>query len=785
MSRRARAYAVLLPLCLSGSAFAQGMLIPTDPSLQPLNLKYQRVTADITDAASVTKVEQVFVNDTPRPLEATYLFPLPKGAALSEFAMWINGKKTKGEVLERQKAAEIYEGIVRRLKDPGLLEYMDNDLFRARVFPVPANGEQRIEISFSQVLDYQSGLYHYAYPLGAATHSVAGGWFPRRPWTPPNEGPRPPQPPPGKTQVEHDFTFAARIAAKVPIKSIYSPTHAIQIGRKDDRNAIVGLEEGGGSILHDLDLYYSVSEKDVGLSLLSYRTGDDPGYFLMLISPKQEYQRNETMGKRVTLVLDSSGSMEGEKIRAAKAALKYCLSRLGSDDQFNVIRFSTDVETLFDRLQPANQGTVKKATEFVDNIPALGATAIDEALTRALADGGDHPDRHAPHIVIFITDGEPTIGETDEQVIAQHARATNKANSRIFTFGVGDEINARLLDRLAAEGGGASEYIRGGSDFEAKIAGFYDKLSHPVLSEVNVALGSIGAYDIYPHKLPDLFKGSQLTIVGRYRAPGDSKVQLTGFVSGQSRTYDYGANFPQESKAADFIPRLWAVRKVGYLIDEIRLHGERSELRDEVTTLGKRFGIVTPYTSYLVVEDEPVNRPVAQPQPNWPVFGPTGGEDRSPPPAPPAETSAQSGGGTSSVFAPAPEVALRKKAFARPESLGAAVGNDGIAVAQATREMKEEEKTKNDIGVQSVAGRTYLLRRGAWIDAAIGEKPPQIIQVKYLSDAYFALVRARPELKGALALGNHVTVLVAANKAVEVRPDRGEEKADALLSFLK
>lgn len=204
-------------------SYAQGLLLPTDKGVGPLGIRYQRVSAEIIDGAAVTKVEQVFVNASPRQLEAHYVFPLPKGAALQDFSLWINGKKTKGEVLEKQRATEIYEGIVRRLQDPGLLEYVDSDAFRARVFPVPANGEQRIELTFSQVLDFSGGLYQYHYPLGASSRGAP------------------------VLTVKQDFTFSAVIKSKTPLRSIYSPTHRLGISRKGDSEAVAGLEAGPGS----------------------------------------------------------------------------------------------------------------------------------------------------------------------------------------------------------------------------------------------------------------------------------------------------------------------------------------------------------------------------------------------------------------------------------------------------------------------------------------------------------------------------------------------------------
>src|SRR4051812_10350253 len=354
----------LLAMLAARAASAQGMLIPTDTSMGPLAIKYQRVAAEIQDGTAVTKVEQIFVNSSPRQLEAHYVFPLPKGAALQDFYLWINGKKTKGEILEKQKATEIYEGIVRRLQDPGLLEYVDSDVFRARVFPVPANGEQKIELTFSQVLDFQSGIYHYHYPLGAGARGAPA------------------------LKVRQDFSFAAKLSSKVPIRSIYSPTHPLGISRKSENEAVAGMEAGSGfDISKDLDLYYTTSDKAIGLSVLSYRgSNEEPGYFLALVAPRTEIPKDEIIARRVTFVVDTSGSMMGDRIKLARDSLKYCVQRLNPKDEFNVIRFSTDVESLFEKPQSANGDAVKKALAFVDAFEAIGGTAIDEAMQRGLKD---------------------------------------------------------------------------------------------------------------------------------------------------------------------------------------------------------------------------------------------------------------------------------------------------------------------------------------------------------------------------------------------------------------
>jgi Ca-activated chloride channel family protein len=596
----------------------------------------------------------------------------------------------------------------------------------------------------------------------------------------------------------HDFTFSAKVNSKTPLRSIYSPTHQVDVSRRGESSAIVGMEQvGQADLSKDLDLYFTVSDKAVGLSLLTYKQGDEPGYFLALIAPKTEVSPNEIGAKRVTFVIDTSGSMQGERMKIARDALKYCVTRLNPQDSFNVVRFSTDVEPLFPGLKQASKENIQKAVSFVEQMEAIGGTAIDEALVRGLQDNdGKSP---TPHLLMFITDGQPTIGETDEGVIAQHAKDGRKTKTRVFTFGVGEDLNARLLDRLSAEGHGTSDFVRDGKEFETKISSFYDKVSNPVLADLQLDLSSIDAYDLYPRKLPDLFKGTQVVVMGRYRKPGDAKVVLTGYVNSDKRTFDYGTTVPREATRDDFIPRLWAIRKVGFLLEEIRLRGERPELRDEVITLGKKFGIVTPYTSYLVVEDEPMVAQNNRPPPPPPIRPWEGAREapRKSAPAPKPEAPGDADGfdalfggrsdrgGGSAASTGAPSAYVPPPAAAPAESMTMAEGKGGVAVSRATKKMKEQERGPSASDpVRVAAGRTFIYRDGGWIDSEALTTPGKQLKVKFLSKGYFELLKSRPDLKAAFALGERVVVLIAKGKSIIVGPD-GEEDEGKVRAFLK
>jgi Ca-activated chloride channel family protein len=788
-----------LLLASAGFARAHGLLIPDDKTLPPLAMLNHKVTITLDDQVAVTRVEQTFRNHTDRPLEATYVFPVPKGASVNRFTMWVGDKEVKGELVEAAKAREIYTNIVRRTQDPGLLEYMGNNLLRMRVFPVPPKGDQKVALRYTAVADREADLVEYVYPLktdGKATSTLEA------------------------------FSITATIRSQHGVQNVYSPTHAISLKRTNDKEVVVNFERNQGLLDKDFQMFYQLGDKDVGLTALTYRPlAGENGYFLLLATPKVQLSPGYQVPRDMVLVLDTSGSMRGPKMDQARKALKYCLENLGPKDRFGVMNFATTVNKYRDNLVEASPEQLGQAAKWVDDLDATGGTAINDALAEALAMRTTEEGR--TFTVVFFTDGQPTIGETDPEKILKNVAAKNTANTRIFTFGVGDDVNATMLDRLADDTRAVATYVRPAEDISVKAAGLYAKISHPVLTNLKLATtNDVRFQEVYPPRLPDLFHGQQLVVLGRYSGKGPAAIKLTGTVGMEAKEFVYELTFPDKTgDDKGFTEEIWARRKVGYLLDQIRANGEKKELVDEVVALAKKYGITTPYTSYLIVPDGPV--PVAA---GRPVSGPIhamfnrggygfGGGGLGGGMPPPALAPAGAGGKPMNVADFAKEVEKKdgnlaqsreklaerrfaesaprdepadlkraveeakakkgafdkaRQALAQGQTADVQAGRLGVDLSLATDSLRNQTQLSYRAS-RNVGGRNCLEVGGVWIDDKYAAKMPEVV-VKAQSDAYFRVLERHPEVKDVYRLGNYVVWVTPSGTALVIDAGGGKEK---------
>jgi Ca-activated chloride channel family protein len=663
---------------------ADGFIIPNPrhgEHIPPLTVKSHHVTVEIVKQVAKTSVDQVFINNFDRDIEGTYIFPIPEGASISEFAMYIGHERIRGEILDSQRARRIYEDIVRRMRDPGLLEYVGRNMFQARVYPIPARGEKRVQISYAEVLKSESSLVKYLYPLNTER-------FSRDPLA--------------------SVSLSARIESQVPILNVYSPSHRISVRKEGANKATVGYEESNTKPDKDFVLYYSLSKDDIGLSFMNWQ-GPEGGYFMLLASPRYAPQKDKIISKNLVLVLDSSGSMSGAKIRQVKAAARFIVQHLGQDDFFSLIDFDDGVALFSDALVPADRERTERALGFIDGIEDSGGTNINDALTKGLKlmRSGGHP-----NYVLFLTDGLPTVGTTETAEILKNIGRANETGSRLFVFGVGDDVNTELLDGLSSDGRGVSVYVAETEDIEAAVSGFYEKVSSPLLSDLAVTFQGIETASVYPRALPDLFKGSQLVLVGKYRGDGPVTVVLTGKVGQESRRFVLERRELARDDSARFLPRLWATRRIGYLLEEIRLRGPNTELVDEVKRLGLKYGIVTPYTSFLVTEREKGLLPTAAPE-------------------------------------------AREAMSARQVS-----GGGAVKAAKITNAFKAEDLAAQVASTQILykEDKTFYLKAGVWVDSEYQEGRP-LREIGFNSDEYFRLLTDKPGLARYLSVGSKMILV--------------------------
>src|SRR5215211_2709080 len=590
---------VFSSLVLAAPIAAQGVIVPIICDIRPcrprpmprpaplpnvLPVKSIKIDTKIEGQVATTHVEQIFRNDTPHTLEGTYFFPIPETASIVEFSIWENGKKLTGEVRTREEARRIYDEIVRRQRDPGLLEYAGKDLFQASIFPIPPHSDKKLEITYTQVVRAEGGTVSYRYPLGTGRQLTQIGSVA------------------GRIEVE----------GREPVRNVYSPTHVIDVKRSSDRRSLVSFESESGKEPQDFQLFYTISKEDFGLTLLTHREAAKHGYFLLMISPKDDWSEQEYSAKDVVFVVDTSGSMAEEgKMEKARAALLYGVRILRPQDRFNIVSFAGEEHLMEAGLIPADERGRARGETFVKALKPVGGTNINQSLLASLRQFSE-ANRDRPKMLVFMTDGLPTVDETNVTKIVDNVRKATRPGVRLFTFGVGYDVNTALLDKLAAENGGVADYVEPKEDLEVKVSNFFSKVNYPVLTDLQLDMGGAQTDLMYPRAIPDLFRGSQVTLIGRYSNAADLNsilMKLTGKAGGTSRTYTYAnLSFPLRSDANEYLPRLWATRRVGWLMEQVRTNGEQKELRDEIVDLGTRYGIVTPYTSYLALEDGAVSR---------------------------------------------------------------------------------------------------------------------------------------------------------------------------------
>ena len=698
------------------------------------------VRVALADRVLRYEVTEKFVNRGGGLGEADYFFPLPAGAAFQDLKLSINGELVAGEILDAGEARRVYEDIVRRQRDPALVEWAGAGLLRARIFPLPPGEERTVVVRFQSVARREGDALRVDYARG------------RR---------QPPGTPGAADNLGSRGSFVLTVPDVASYGAPYSPTHALRVSeRRGERRVVV--EDAVG----DVTVLIPVARAGRGaLSLLAHAPGGGDGFALVTVTPPARPAR--TTPRDVTFVVDVSGSMSGTKLEQAKAAGRQLLGTLSERDRFRIIDFSTDVRTFRDDYVHATRANVAEAERYVESLEAQGSTNISGALVRALDRPDDDPmEEGRLPLVLFVTDGEPTVGERDPDALAKLA-ARRRGQRRVFTFGLGADVNARLLEQVALEGRGTAHFVRPGESVERALAIVASRLTAPVATDVTVrAEGEDGSRvrltRVYPTGPVDLFAGQDLVLLARFGGSGAAHVVVEGRgPDGAPVRWATAATFPARERGNAFVARLWATQRVGYLSAERRQHGPSAELDAELRELGERYGIPTELTSYFVRE------------PGMVAQGRGGDVGRRRVGDQPMRLSEAVVTGAPTA-APAPQD--RDQRFESAKR--AAEQRQAISLADVAAD------TTSAIGNEAtrrVDGRRFTLRDGVWTDAR-HRAGVRVVRVRAYSEAWFRVAELLPDVRDALALGERVIVAGRA-VAIEVAPDgaaklgAAEEKA--------
>jgi len=567
--------AVAVGIVAAPAARASGLLIAEGGLGGVLEIKEQDVRVTINNGVAVTEIDQVFVNTENRIVEALYTFPVPKGASVSNFSMWIGGKEMIGEVVEKERAREIYESYKRVRRDPGLLEQVDFKRFEMRIFPIPAGAEQRVKLTYYQELDVDHDWATYVYPLATATR------------------------PDMDQTTKGRFSVNIDVKSQVPIVAMESSSHGadIAIAKHGKDYWRASLEQSGGSLARDVVLAYHVERPRTGIDVITSKAPGEDGFLQLSVTAGKELEELNK-GMDYVFLLDVSGSMaNGGKLGLSRQSLGSFIEALGPDDRFELITFNISPTTLFNELRPVNADETKQATEFLTSRRAQGGTILRPALETAYRYRND--DR--PLNVVVLSDG---MTEQKEQAELIRLIKERPAGCRVFCIGVGNEVNRPLLIQLANDAGGLAAFISQGDDFDRQAKAFRRKLMRPAVVNLQLTFGDNSVYDVEPAVLPNLFHGAPQRVYGRYRGDGTTQVTISGEVQGAPFKQTVAIDLPKSDDRNPEIERMWASRRVDRLLAEARQAGSATAVADEVVRLCEDFSIVSEFASFIVLEND-------------------------------------------------------------------------------------------------------------------------------------------------------------------------------------
>lgn len=698
---------------------------PCPPWVRGVERVRSAVLAELGERVVRYEISETFVNHGPGLGEADYLLPLPRNAAFRELRLFINGEPVAGEVMGADQARAIYEEIVRTQRDPALVEWMGHGLLRARIFPIAPGERKEVLVRFDAIteregdalrVDYFRGRRGQARPVPTPRLLGNGGVVAdddgRESW----EG----------------ESFRLRYPASMG--RAYSPTHRVTI-RDDGRFRIADLRGDGAQVTA---LVPVPRANGAAVSAISHASRGERHVLLTIAPPART---GPAIPRDITLVLDVSGSMRGEKMEQARAAGEQLLRGLGEQDRFRLIAFSSDVRTFREDYSAATRANVNAGVDYLRRLNAMGGTNVEEALLEALRGGTS--DARLP-LILFLTDGMPTVGETRADVLAELV-AERRRGRRVFTFGVGADVNVALLEQLAMDGRGTAHFVRSTESIEHAVSVVASRLSEPLLTDVRIEAEGVRIRDAYPRLPVDIFAGQDLVLLARYEGSGRSTVRVTGRAAGRAVSFQTGVTFPANERRNDFVPRLWATRRIGHLIAERRRSSDARELNEEIRRLALRYGLPSDVSSYLVLEPGMERPMVAQGATRRGRETDLSGRGVAGAGAPPAVPSSQ--------------LQLSEVVVTGVTTATAAFESGRAAAAQrdATSLAATDETAA---GRRTVGNRVFALHDSTWVQVSPVSQSSNrsTLRIKPFSGAYFQIMDAIPELRPIFALGERLLV---------------------------
>lgn len=585
------AAAIFLVLLLFGQSQAAGLLQPNSGERDLISLKSHDVKVVINNGFARTEVDQRFTSSADGDLEAIYSFPLPKQASLSELSLWIDGREVVGEVLEKQRAREVYQQQKSDGKHTALATQESYRTFDVSVYPVRPDQETRVRLVYYQPLTIDQNVGRYIYPLaeGGVDEERLAFWK-------------------VDDTVEERFSFDVTLKSAHPIQDIRLPGHPdVPVERVDQQET--GEESGyvyharieaaeGADLSQDILFYYRLDDTvPARVELVPFRSQTEGhGTFMLTITPAASLQRIEE-GIDWTFVLDRSGSMKGGKIATLVDGVTRVIGKMSGDDRFRIVTFNDTAQEITGGYQVATAENISRVGRLVGAIQAERGTALHAGLDLGLKD----MDNERTSVLVLVTDGVANIGP---QRHADFLDLVKEQDVRLFTFVIGNSANRPLLESLAKASGGFSMDVSDRDDIYGRILQAKGKVLHEALHDVTVRFDGARVSGLTPAEAGSLYRGQQLVMFGKYQEGGSVTITLSAKISGKEEQWSCQATLPEIDHDNPEVERLWALSSISEIMEQVRLHGETNDLRQRVVALGREYSLVTEYTSMVVVDEQ-------------------------------------------------------------------------------------------------------------------------------------------------------------------------------------